>query len=92
MSLEKRGNRSYYYRGKRVNGRFVKEYVARGEEAEALARRDAEERARRKRLEEIERNLDQLDEVCNELVEAWMYACGYHRPKRGPWRKRRDLD
>ena len=37
MSLEKRGNRTYYYRGRRVGGRFRKEYVGGGAEAEAIA-------------------------------------------------------
>jgi hypothetical protein len=91
MSLEKHGERRYYYRGRRVNGRFVKEYVAAGAEAEALAVRAQEERARRKELKEIERMLEDLEGISNLLFEAWMFAAGYHRPKRGPWRKRRDL-
>jgi hypothetical protein len=90
MGLEIRGNKKYFYRSRRVDGRVAREYVGSGSRAEEEARLESEERARRKRLKEIERKLDLLDEVCNELVEAWMYACGYHKPNRGPWRKRRE--
>jgi hypothetical protein len=89
MGLEKRGNRKLYYRVRRENGRLVKTYVGSGEKAEAAARAAEDERQRRKAIQRVERKLDQLDAICNLVFEAWMYAAGYHRPKRGPWRKRR---
>ena len=89
MSLEQHGKRSYYYRGKRVNGRFIKEYVAAGTEAEAVAKRDEAERAQRAELKRIGVILDALRIVIDVLIEDQMIAAGYHRHDRGPWRKKR---
>ena len=89
MSLEHRGKAKSYYRVRRKNGRFVKEYVASGEAAEEAAKRDAEERARREEIARINAMLTVLDEVCEMAIEVTMIAAGYHRHDRGPWRKKR---
>lgn len=104
MSLEQRGNRKCYYRVRRVNGRLVKEYVGSGKKAEEAAKRDADARhqaaevaakrradlrALRKRLQELNDIIAPLNELADLYFEAAMYAAGYHKPKRGPWRKRR---
>jgi hypothetical protein len=89
VSLEQHGKRKYYYRGKRVNGRFVKEYVASGHEAETAAKRDKDERAQRAELKRISVILDALRIVIDVLIEDQMIAAGYHRHDRGPWRKKR---
>jgi len=89
MSLEQHGKRKFYYRGKRVNGRFVKEYVASGAEAEAAAKRDQAERAQRVELNRIGVILDALRIVIDVMIEDQMIAAGYHRHDRGRWRKKR---
>ena len=96
MALEHRGNRKYYYRSRRVNGRVIKEYVGSGAEAEEAHRRDAEARKRdeefRDYMKENERIelMMQIVDICIEvLMEATMTAAGYHRTNGGPWRKKR---
>ena len=89
MSWEKRGKRRYYYRVRRENGRFVKEYVGCGPQAEEIARRDAADRAKRQKRDALEAAIVELEERTKLYIEATMYAAGYHKPKRGPWRKRR---
>ena len=89
MSLEYRGNRRYYYRGRRINGRFTKQYVGSGAEAEAEASRAAAERNLRAELNQLEVMFAVIDICIEVLMEATMTAAGYHRHDRGPWRKKR---
>jgi hypothetical protein len=89
VGLERRGNRTFYYRVLRENGRLVKKYVASGEQAEAAAKRDEAERAHRAELKRIGVLLDALRMVIDALIEDQMLAAGYHRHDRGPWRKKR---
>ena len=90
----------YYTRSRRVNGRVTREYVGTGEEAARAAQQDAvareqraaareAERAQRQQDEAIDRLLDQMDEITDLLVAAAFTVAGYHRHKRGEWRKRR---
>ena len=90
MTLEIRGDKKYLYRSRRVNGRVVKEYVSSGAEADEASRRDAATRAEFAELKRIGVILDALRIVIDVAIEDHMLAAGYHKPNRGPWRKRRD--
>lgn len=100
MAWEIRGERSYYYRAKRENGRVRKEYVGTGELADLLAEYDEAERQLAKARErqvriEIAAVLDgeaeamTLAQGASSLVRASLYAAGYRQHKRGEWRRPR---
>jgi len=100
LETRERGTR-YYTRTRRVNGRRVREYVGRGLIGELAAREDAARRAAqssaresRQREREAERQLRELvatiDRQAMTLTTITLTAAGYHRPKRGIWRRRRD--
>jgi hypothetical protein len=90
----------YYTRSKKVNGRVVREYIGSGRVAQLAAELDAIERDRREG-EALERRciraehdefaamLADLNERCDLLTRAALFAAGYHQHKRGEWRKRR---
>ncbi len=95
-----RGTR-YYTRTRRVDGRRVREYVGRGLIGELAAREDAARRtaqsaarAAREREREAERQLRELvatvERQAAALTTITLTAAGYHRPKRGIWRRRRE--
>jgi hypothetical protein len=100
MGFERRGGGSYYYRKVRRDGRVVSEYVGSGPLAWVKAWRVAFERVRRDarraswevrraRMDADEAEavalFDEVEAVAREVLEA----AGYHRHKRGEWRKRR---
>ncbi|MBY0456956.1 MAG: hypothetical protein K2V38_06445 [Gemmataceae bacterium] len=100
MAWEQRGSASYYYTAERIDGRVVKQYVGTGPVAELAAELDAirmqeraeaaeRERCDREELAALESALTPLNELADALTAAALVAAGYHRPKRGPWRKRR---
>lgn len=100
MAWERRGKGKYYYRSLRLNGRVVKEYVGAGPAAEEIAKLDADARrmaaaekaAWREKMAkyaEITAMIIELEQWSKLLIEAHMYAAGYHRQNRGPWRKKR---
>ena len=102
MAWEKRGRHGpYYTQSRRVDGRVVREYVGRGPLAEIIAQADEAEREAR-RLErgrereqmEQDRELDDLfgaySAGVDELLRGVLEAAGYHRHKRGEWRRRRE--
>jgi hypothetical protein len=104
MAWEKRGRHGpYYTQSRRVDGRVVREYVGRGPLAESIAQADEAEREAR-RLErgrereqlEQDRELDQLFSAysagVDELLRGVLEAAGYHRHKRGEWRRRREQE
>ena len=84
---------AYYTRTRRENGRRIREYIGIGQEA----RRAAEEDEARRRQVEADRDaaralaedVQTLSELAELLARAALLAAGYHRPNRGPWRKRR---
>jgi hypothetical protein len=93
--------RGYYYRVRKVGGRVVREYVGTGRVAEVAAQLDALERARRERealatrqqkaeLTALDAELNALTERADLLARAALLAAGFHRHKRGEWRKRRE--
>ena len=85
--------RPYYTRTRRENGRVIREYIGVGQEGQ----RAAEEDEARRRQAEADREADRalaeeirsLRELADLLARAALLAAGYHRPNRGPWRKRR---
>jgi hypothetical protein len=95
--------RGYYYRVRKVGGRVVREYVGTGQVAELAAQLDARERARRERealatrrqkaeLTALDAELKALTERADLLARAALLAAGFHRHKRGEWRRRREHD
>lgn len=96
---------AYYTRSRRVGGRVVREYVGRGLIGELAAREDATRREarratqaaareQRQREREADRQLRELvatiDRRAAILTAITLTAAGYHRPKRGIWRRRRE--
>ena len=101
MGWETRRGRRYYYRARKVGGRVVKAYVGAGPGAEAAAARDARvrderraatpaARAERTRLAAADTAADAAHEAVDALLGATLVLAGYHRPRRGAWRRRRD--
>lgn len=102
MGWEKRGQKRYYVRKKRVNGRVVSEYVGSGEvgrlaelvdEQAREERRQAKERerAQKAQLKQIDDAISQFSDEIKQLVGQVLQANGYHQHK-GQWRKRRMTD
>jgi len=100
MAWENRGNRRYCYESVRAGSRVVKRYL--GPELVAFlidakieekkAKREAERAKFRAIVEELtrlEEVLTPFDDFARTVADGAMLAAGYHRPKRGPWRKRR---
>src|SRR5262249_42775365 len=92
--------RRYYYRSVREGGRVRTEYYGAGEAAEVgalshgdhRAWREARRRADRRRREadgRVERALDDLVAAARRAAAEALTAAGYHRHRRGEWRKRR---
>ena len=95
MSWEKRGDRRYYYRKRRVGDRVISEYVGAGDLGEIAAAADDLERDLRRAMREqrrADRALDAgVDEVCDlirALTCAVLLVNDYHTHK-GQWRKKR---
>lgn len=105
MGWESRNGRGRYYtRSRKVNGRFVREYIGCGIEAELAAHADedarqarkarqAAQRRERSEARELDRQLDrQLDELCqstDRVLRAELVVAGYHQHARGEWRRHR---
>ena len=100
MAWSRRGNRLYYYRNMRENGKVETEYVGTGPLAELIAEMDAERRAEREvKFETWRRERDAMDAVDAQVANWWdagtmllkaqLYAGGYYQHDRGEWRKRR---
>lgn len=91
-----RGGR-YYTRHFRRNGHRIRQYIGRGEHAEALAAQDARTRERRERARSQRSVYQAADEALTCYVRAvdaqvreMLQAVGYHQHARGEWRLRRD--
>jgi hypothetical protein len=102
MTGDRRGGRYYCYRAERVGGQVRKTYVGWGlglgvgliNRVKEVIRTDrAEERAKFAAVVDefaaLEGIIAPLDDFARSVAEAAILAAGYHRPKRGPWRKRR---
>ena len=102
MAWETRNGRGRYYtRSRRVNGRVVRQYIGAGIAGELAAQEDAERRAEREKrrsawmsqkreLEAIEGLVDQHRKVLMALTGATLLHAGFHRHRRGEWRRRID--
>ena len=95
----KRGGR-YYTRSRRVGGRVVREYVGGGVIGELAADVDALERAERTAHDEEFRQQQSENRELDEMIDGFssgidvivattLESAGYHRHKRGEWRRRR---
>lgn len=74
IGWEVRAGRWYYYRGRRDGGPVAKEHVGAGPAADLSA---------------LDTAPAPLDALADAVARAALLAAGYHRPNRGPWRKRR---
>jgi hypothetical protein len=104
MAWERRKRGGLYYtRSRKVEGQVVREYVGGGVLGEIAAQMDAHERqsrteetalrrAERERLEGLVALVDELCEAAEILARATLTGAGYHRHKRGEWRKKRDQE
>ena len=101
MAWEHRGDRTYYYRSRKVAGRVVKEYIGAGPTAALIAAHDEAERERRieqreqaredaRRLAELAAQYETASRAADALTAAALLAAGYRQHARGTWRKRRD--
>src|SRR3954452_19201129 len=100
MGLVYRNGRPYLYKSVREGGKVKSRYVGSGEDAlliNALETIDRDEqdyerhqqRAERKRLDDLERALDEMAEQARDLAREALTAAGYHQHHRGEWRRRR---
>lgn len=100
MGWEERGNRSYYYRKRRIGDQVRSEYMGRGELGDLCAAEDRLERRARKAERdalraaqqaeaEVDRRLAAHEQQLRALTEAALAAAGF-RKHRGQWRKRRN--
>jgi len=100
MGWETRGNQRYYYHKQRLNGKVVSTYMGRGTAAEladgiGILTTDAldSERWERRQQRDKWKAQDAAEQTAFDTVEAVfqqaMIDAGYHRHKRGEWRKRR---
>ena len=89
MALENRGKSVAFYKKTRQNGRVTSTYVAYGQEAIAL---EAERQAiikERQALDSIAQAVADYFKAVETVYVENMEQAGYHRPNRGPWRKKR---
>ncbi len=91
----RKGRGQYYTRSRRIKGRVVREYYGTGLVGSLIAQVDAERRVKREeqrrkqqRVEALDRPLDELDAICTPLMHMALHAAGFHRHRRGEWRKR----
>ena len=100
MGWEKRGNKKYYYRKKRVGKKVVSEYVGSGPAAEKIAFEDEMERQKQKEernawlhyqteFRNLDNMLDSLYTITLAIIHAHLLLAGYHNHK-GQWRKKRN--
>ena len=98
MAWEHRGDRTYYYRSRKIGGRVVKEYIG-GELAGMLAEREDQRRWRKRDAERAALQADQdafeaaaaahdaFARAADALMTAALFEASYHRHDRGQWRK-----
>ena len=100
MSSEQRGKRKYYLPAIRELRRLVKQHLGLDETAKMQATiDDVNRKARRaaqaawqkekKRIDELEEGVQQLDQLADMLARLALIHAGYHQHDRGQWRKRR---
>jgi hypothetical protein len=99
---EKRQRGGHYYtRSRKEGGRIIRQYVGGGTLGHLAALTDTLERLRREeeatawkeeqeRMEVLAAPVEELCEHAEVLTRATLLAAGFHRHKRGDWRKRRE--
>jgi hypothetical protein len=100
MGLERRGNRIYYYRKRRVGDRVISEYVGGGQLAHTAKEMDDIDATKKRiamdgsqqALEKENMLTDQIGHAfagVDRLLKAEMLRLGYHQHSR-TWRRRRN--
>jgi len=101
MAYENRGNNIYYYKKEREGKRVVSKYYGKGEFASLIAQMNEleadsrdhkryEEQHRRKKAEEFEKELVEIEVAFNDLITAHLLTNGYHQTDSREWRKKRN--
>lgn len=99
MGWEKRGERKYYYRKRRVGERVVSEYVGTGRAIDLMAQLDVLEKDKaeterrvqrigRQEVEALDKELGQVYALIEALTATTLRANGFHK-HRGQWRRAR---
>src|SRR5262249_32662073 len=103
MGWERRGQFLYYFRATKAGGRRYSTYFGRGAEAQLASQVDElhrqTQRARRAAEQQLRQRWRDADEAVHEfisvaqlLAHTALHLAGYHRPQRGPWRRRRQRE
>lgn len=98
MAWETRNGRKYFYRSVHRAGKVTKHYFGTGLigtiAANTMARHSAERRAAHKAWKQQEEQLDGADRLTRAMydwgqlvIDAALYASGFHRPCRHGWRE-----
>jgi hypothetical protein len=98
----RRGRGRFYTRSLRRGAKVVRIYVGTGPDAEAAAAEDAARRLARKaefearreeqaRQKAMEAPLGELSLLTDLVLFAALILAGYHRSRRGPWRRKRHV-
>ncbi len=99
MGWETRNGRRYFYEARREYGRVVERYIGTGPLAETVSQLNALDAERRK-WTKVERDLAaarksrpgrsvKVIATADAVLAVWLPACDWHRPNRGPWRRKR---
>ncbi len=101
MPWEHRNGRGRYYtRSHKINGVITRLYIGAGPLAEQAARADdatrqalaaplQAERLLRAQARDLDRQLDDLCHITDQLIHIELTAAGYHQHACGAWRKSR---
>jgi hypothetical protein len=100
MGWEQHGQRRYFYRPFRLNGKVRRQYIGTGgigqlaDEGDALrTRQKTKERESlalvQAKLQQVDRSLFLLVELSERLLVAGLLTAGFFRPSRHHWRPRR---
>jgi hypothetical protein len=100
MAVVHRNGRAYIYRSIRRASKVTSEYGGSGETAWLIGRMEAIDRDKRefdhwlecedrRRLNDLEKALEELTEQARSLARDALTAAGYHQHDRGKWRRRR---
>ena len=98
MGWDKGGR--YYTRSRRQNGRVVREHIGGGVLGQLAAQMDAIDREKRlaeraaaraewDEMATLDAPVEKFNDLADLLVQAALFAAGYHQHNRGEWRKRR---
>jgi hypothetical protein len=97
MAFENRKGHSYFYRKERDGKRVVSKYIGKGELVELLSQFDEfdkenheyearKQRREQSKIEEIDRNLAEIERKMNDLIENFLKSKGFYKTKSREWR------